>query len=195
MEVLLNKKIIAVSNYKITKETEKFISEYRHIIRFNSGSNPSVLKQYEFYNQRTDVSVLSGWQEGDFGTIDGFCNQKILFSRPKCANNILYNFKNICVKQQFENNLKNVNVKSIDYMPLQIFYNFYNEYDYDNPTTGLITLYYIKKILNFPIDCLNFFIDDKLYNTFLKNSPKETAHDLTKEKNILKDLNIKQYFL
>lgn len=188
-----SKKIIAISNYRITAETEQFSSEYDCIIRFNAGSNPIILKKYPFYNGKTSISVLSGWHIGYFGPLEGFEDQTVLFSRPKCVDNILYQYKNICIKQEFEDSLKNT--KLIDYIPLQVFYDFYHEYGYDHPTTGLIILYYIYKILKFKIDCLNFFVDDRLYNTFLNKKVKNNYHNLILEKNILNNLNIKHYII
>lgn len=192
-ELLVNKRTIAISNYKITPETECFASQYDCIIRFNIGSNPIILKKYPFYNGRTSISVLSGWHSGYFGPLEGFEDQTVLFSRPKCVNNILYYYKHICVKKEFEDAFKNT--KTLNYIPLYVFYDFYNEYAYDHPTTGLITLYYIYKILHLNIDCLNFFVDNKLYNTFSDIHPSVCYHNLELEKNILDNLNIKQYLI
>lgn len=186
---LNNKKIIAVSNYAITPKTEEFISKYDCIIRFNSGSNPLVLNKYSYYNQLTDICVISGWRNANFGPMSGFKDQNILFSRPKCSEDIKYNYKYICVPQEFENLLKDT--KSINYIPLEYFYDFYNTYNYDHPTTGLITLYYIKEKLNYEIDCLNFFIDDQLYNIF-ENKYSIKSHNIHIEKKILDSLRIKQ---
>lgn len=91
---LLNKKIIAISNYKISEEIELFSSKYDFIIRFNICSNNLVLSRYNFYNHKTDLCVLSGWRYGRFGNFNGFMDKKILFSRPKYSNDIKYGFKN-----------------------------------------------------------------------------------------------------
>lgn len=191
-QFLLNKKIVLISNYKITPEIEQFTLSYDCVIRFNIGSNIKILNQYNFYNNKTDISVLSGWSNHNFGPMNGFQNQKILFSRPKCEQGIKYFYKHICVKQDFENTIKNY-AQSINYIPLQVFYDFYHEYRYDHPTTGLIVLYYITKYLKINVDCINFYIDNKLYNTF--SNSNSMCHKVFFERKILHTLNIKQHII
>jgi len=186
-------KIAAISNYKYSKDIEEFTKNYDIVIRFNNGSNTITLKDKlgRNFNNRNDICVLSGWQGvgGFFGNLNGYTNKTILFSRPKCVNGIKYKYKKICVQQSFEDNIKKY-TKDINYIPLQVFYDFYDEYNYDHPTTGLITTYYICKYFNKKIDVINFFIEqNNLHNTFL-NVMYNYTHDISKESFILNSFNV-----
>lgn len=182
------KNIIAISNYKFNKETENIASKYDIIIRFNVGANQKILKQYTEYNSRTDLCCLSGYKTENFGPLDGFNSQHILFSRPKCQDNLQHFFKLICVKQEFEDSIKN-NVGSINYIAPEIFNEFVHTYKYDHPTTGLMILYYIKKYLpHYQLDCMNFYVDNNLLNTFTHSV--NSYHKLNIERNILQNLGI-----
>lgn len=192
MEEFLNKKIVAISNFKISAETEHESSKYDLILRFNGGANIHNLKKYPFYNNRTDVCILSGWKDGEFGDLSGFKNQKVLFSRPKYQNDLKYRYKDIAVDPSFEEKIKKY-TNNISYIPLSVFYLLYDMYGYDHPTTGLISLFYFKYILNTNISGINFFCDDTLYNTFLHL--KITGHDIKMEKLIFSTLNIKNIII
>lgn len=189
-----NKKIIAISNYKTSKEIEDFAASYDFIIRFNKGSNEIFLNNYEFYNKRTDLCVLSGWRRGDFGPVEGFKNKNILFSRPKHEDKLQNFYKAISVCKKFENDIQK-QTNEIDYIPVEIFYDLHKNYKYHHPTTGMITLYYLKKILNIDFDCINFFQDENLFNVFLNKSLKGKVHKIQIERKILEDLNIKNHLI
>lgn len=187
LEEFLNKKIIAISNYKISADTEVLSSKFDVIVRFNGGSNPNNLSQYNFYNGRTDLCVLSGWGAANFGDLSGFKNQQILFSRPKFSLGLKYNYHNLAVRQAFENKILEYTT-NISYIPDEVFYDFSQKYQYFYPTTGLIFLYYAKLFLKLDISCINFFIDSSLYNTFL--NMKSSTHNVNIERSILNDLHI-----
>lgn len=184
---LKHQSIIAISNYKMSKETETLASKYDYIIRFNIGANQNILSQHNFYNQRTDLCCLSGWRTEKFGEFDGFSNKNILFSRPKCQPGIKYFFKDICVTEKFEQKILEY-TKNLFYIPIDIFHKFVEDYGYDHPTTGLMILYYFKVSLGFNIDCINFFVDNNLSNFFAKTG--KAYHKINKERKILESLNI-----
>jgi hypothetical protein len=172
----------------MSKETESLALKYDYIVRFNIGSNPRILEQYDFYNGKTDLCCLSGWSTENFGDIEGFVDKAILFSRPKCHPELKYFFKDICVNDKFHNKMLTY-TKSLFYIEPHIFNQFCEEYKYDHPTTGLIILYYMKKSLSLNVDCINFFIDDDLYNHF--GGTGVAYHKIQKERKILESLNIR----
>lgn len=183
-----SKKIIAISNYRFSKEIEEYIAaDYDCILRFNIGSNLDILNKEIFFNKRVDVACLSGWRIEDFGPKSGFKNQKILVTRPKYSDNLMYRYKDIGVKPIFEKHLS-AHTTNICYIPYEVCVDLYNKYNYDHPTSGLLTLYYIKNYLNENIEGINFFLGDNLYNDFSKSNGG--GHDIEKEKLIFKDLNI-----
>lgn len=183
-----SKKIVAISNFKFSKDIEDFCSQYDCIIRFNSGSNPLILQKQSFYNGRVDVCALSGWSGGYFGSLDGFKDKKILCTRPNYLDEKYDNwYKNISIKQEFIDDIQKYTTK-INYISYKIFVDFNNMYDYIHPSSGLITLFYIKKYLNTNIDCVNFFVDKTMYNYFI-NVPTK-VHQVDKEKEIMQTLNI-----
>lgn len=195
-----NKSIVAISSYSMTPETEKLASEYDIVIRFNIGSNPKILKKYSFYNQKTDLCVLSGWTGKDgkyksgFGPLDGFTNQNILFSRPKKQDNFTIKvYDIISIRPEFENNLAQY-TNSIKYIPVEVFYELNQLYNYAHPTSGIIAIYYISKILSLNIDTINFSVN-KFFNSFLGLDGNLSAHKIDIEQQILLDLNIKNIII
>lgn len=184
--------IVAISNYKFSKEIEDYASNFDCVIRFNKGSNPIVLSsEGEHFNERIDICALSGWRNGDFGPIDGFSKKTILFSRPPARKDLIGRYKLIYVKNEFVNELKK-HTDFISFIPYEVFLDLYKEQNYDHPTTGFITAYYVKKYLNKNIKLINFFIEDKkkLFNYFLKKTPPVSDHNTIKESKILFDLGI-----
>lgn len=182
------KSTIAISSYKMTPETEEIASKYDTIIRFNIGSNEKILQTYSYYNGRTDLCGLSGFRTENFGPLDGFTQKHILFSRPKCQADLKHFFKLICIKQEFEDKLSKF-ASSINFIDPSIFNQFVDEYKYDHPTTGLIILYYLKKHLFIDqLDCINFYVDDDLFNSFAHTY--NSYHKINLERKILKDLLI-----
>lgn len=169
-------------------------SKYDCVIRFNSGSNPNILKQYSFYSNRTDISVLSGWKKGKFGPLSAYKNQKILFSRP--LKNTIKNrkFAWFGVEDKFIQDIKKY-TDNFKFIPELVFEQIYQKYDYTHPTTGMVTLFYIKNYLNKNLDCVNFILsDNSLDHFFLKEKNfTEYSHDLIFEKQILNDLNINNF--
>lgn len=172
----------------MSEQTESLALKYDCIVRFNIGSNPSILKQYDFYNGKTDLCCLSGWTTQNFGGLDGFIDKAILFSRPRCQPGLKYFFKDICVKDSFENEILQY-TQNLFYIEPYIFNQFCEEYQYDHPTTGLMILYYLKKILQCNIDCMNFFVDENLYNCF--GYTDVAYHKVKRERKILESLDIR----
>lgn len=190
------KSIVAISNFEYSNEIERLTKNYDCVIRFNSGSNEIILKSYEnLYNCKTDVCVLSGYTNGFFGPIEAFQNKCILFSRPKMEEKLLYRLNKIAVD---ENILKKINsiTNNVSFIPIEIFYNFIRKYNYKHPTTGLITLFYIRSYLKKNIDAINFYPDiGNFFNFFLKGSYRDNPHNLKVEKNIIKDLEINNIYI
>lgn len=190
-------KIVAISNYSCSERIEEFIAKYDFVIRFNAGSNEFYLleKLKHKYSKKNDLCVINGWKNGHFGNLNAYKNKEILFSRPRCVSNIQYYFKDICVNQEVENLFKKY-TDFINYIPLTVFYDFYNNYGIDHPTTGLITIYYLVKYLNKNVDCINFFIGQNLPNTFLSyNKNNKCPHNLKLESNILDILKVNRIIL
>lgn len=187
-----SKKIIAISNLKCTEAIESYTRDYDCIIRFNKGSNEKVLNQHSFYNKQTDICCLSGWNDGDFGHMVGFLNKPILFSRPQYDTNIKYLYKKIYVRKDFLDKI-NPYTRNISFINWKVFSDFYDIYSYDHPTTGLITLWYIKHYLRKNIECVNFMQDSGYYNAFIDKSSVDHNFDL--EKTILEELKINNHII
>lgn len=185
-----SKSVVAISNYRFSKNIEDIASKYDCIVRFNAGANPITIKQYnKFYNNRTDIASINGWPNGFFGPLDGFNNIPILFSRPKYEkinDSKIKEPNHFLVKEHF---VKKINHNNIDFIPYKTYSEFVANYNYNNPSTGLLTAYYIKKYLNTNLNCINFFIDEKMFNCILNKST--TAHNTIKEKEIFNSLNIR----
>lgn len=198
--IKLSNKIVLISNYKCSKEIEEFTKCYDLVIRFNEGSNRLSLqnKLGSSFNNKTNICVLSGWKYGSFGDMNGFYDQEVLLSRPQCVEHLKYLYKDICIKKTFIKELTRYTQK-VSYIPLNVFYDLYAEFNYDHPTTGFITMYYICKYLHKPVDCINFFIDAKtnlLYNAFEGNkSIKKNNHNLKLESLISNSLQVNHIIL
>lgn len=183
------KSIIAISNYKASRSIENLSARYDCIVRFNSGANPlEVSRRNLFYNLRTDVAVLSGWAKGEYGSLRGFKNIPILFSRPKDkgdGSQTLKPHSEFFVKDLFLSRFKR---KDFSFVPYGVYCDFVSEFNYLHPSSGLLTLFYIKRYLNKNFEVINFFIDSKMHNTFL-NLPS-VNHSFNYEKMIFNKLKL-----
>jgi len=195
------KTIALISNYKYSQKIEEFTDSYDLVVRFNEGSNQLSLekKLHQNFNHKIDICVLSGWKNAYFGDMRGFYNKNILFSRPLCKKKLLYNYKHICIQKRLERQLS-AYTQNIFYIPLSVFYKFYEQYKYDHPTTGLITAYYLSKYFTGKINCINFFVDasnNTIYNAFIGQTSldKHIYHNLKLELSIFNSLNIDNIIL
>lgn len=195
---LLNKanRVIAVSNLTLNANTELKLKQYDCIVRFNKGSNPLELSLYPDYNGIVDVCVLSGWKKGDFGNLEGFVDKPILFGRPKYYKNIIDYLQVIAVKPAIHNSIINY-TSNIQFIPEKIYHDFVKHFKYYHPTTGLITLFYIKEYCNKNLECINFLYINNMINNIYTNITDHSnhSHDLCKEQEILKKLNITNHIL
>lgn len=189
-KIIQANKIVAISNYKTSREIEELSDKYDCILRFNSGANPKVLKdKNKFYNGRVDVAVLNGWNQGFFGDLNEFKDIPVLFSRPKKDEN---DFQPINPSGTFlvrNNFLDKFNHNNYAFISYQVYLDFIQKYKCIHPSSGLLTLFFIKNYLNSSIEGINFLTDDEMYNTFLKK--KAQYHNFEVEKTIFSDLNVK----
>lgn len=191
------KSIVAISNFRYNEDIEKISKEYDCVIRFNKGSNPSILSKYNYHTRIPDICVLSGWSKGDFGPINAFKDQLILFSRPQYNNtNSKRMYDKIAVCPKIMKQISMI-TNNIEFTPTEIFQKLFKLYQYDYPTTGLITLFYIKSCLNVHIDCINFLINKTNLDNFFLNESNfvNHRHNLIIEQKILQDLSIENIYV
>lgn len=177
-----DKSVAAVSSLKMTAETEKEASTYDIIVRFNIGSNAEVLSASEHYNGRTDICALSGWAHDIFGPLSGFCEKEVLMTRPRCEEGMEDYHKKICVKEQVEKEIAK-HAKSVSYIPNQVLKEIKKKYDYGHPSSGCVAVYYMSHTLKMRVDCINFLVDDKMFNSF--TGKNKSAHNVWLERRIL----------
>ena len=193
-KIIQAKNIVAISNYKTSREIEELSDKYDCILRFNSGANPKVLKdKNKFYNGRVDVAVLSGWNMGFFGDLNEFKDIPVLFSRPKKDEN---DFQPINPSGTFlvrNNFLDKFNHNNYAFISYQVYLDFIEKYKCIHPSSGLLTLFFIKNYLNSSIEGINFLTDEQMYNIFLNK--KAHKHTFEIEKSIFSDLKIENIII
>jgi len=172
-----NKNVLLISNAISLVPLLDIINSYDYIVRFNGGSNPILLqKEKHIYGDKVDLCVLNGHFTGRFGDLSGFKDKKILFHK------MVNHEKN---KQILEQIGKYTNDLSI--IPDNVHNEFINKYQYDSPTIGLITIFYLSEVLKLEITCLNFFQNEKLTNR-LTDMNVNTGHVYEKELHIYQNI-------
>lgn len=155
------------------------IDRHPFVVRFGEGGIPWRLEpEKEFVGTKTDLYCLNGWLFHPAEHLDG-C--RVMFTRPLEDRSNLG--RGLFVAKAKRDHIARV-TSNLCHIPKRVFYDFFRDYGYDNPSSGLIFVYYVRRVLGKPVKLVNFGFAPGL-PSFLDGEKPGVFHDTSREREIL----------